>query len=193
MFSALKVNLELSPAPGQDQLSRSDATLGAITHGLLLQREAFSQALRRLVMKHPVIAEDVHQELLHNDSLFRTLSDDLLQYVCGRRSEVIELRRKAFRPRHDRVASLLDNIPPSTTHLFDEARFSDFVKQHERFFFRSPGGVDLKFADHFPAVLRNLPLVQSVPQQLCVTRAPKRRWESRSASFYPCKKASVRR
>lgn len=61
----------------------------------------------------------MHDILVGPDSVFRQLSDDVLQYVCGRRAEVIEQRRKLFLPKNNQVASLMEAIPPSSSHLFE--------------------------------------------------------------------------
>lgn len=135
VFSALKVNSQIKHV-GQDQeyLVRADTTLGTITHGLLLQREAFSETLRKLLTKHPSIAQEVQREFMDPQSDFRSLSDDLLQYTCGRRAEVIEQRRKAFKPQSDSASSLLEEIPPSATHLFEDGLLTELIKQHDHFF-----------------------------------------------------------
>ncbi|CAH0551341.1 unnamed protein product [Brassicogethes aeneus] len=121
VFSALK-----------EQLSKYDATLGPILHGMLLQREAFSNALGEIIKKHPQTKADLHTNLVKGE--FRQISDDLVQYVCGRRAETIDQRRKILKPKNEYVASLLENIPPSDTHLFEENSFNDFHKQHEQLF-----------------------------------------------------------
>lgn len=135
VFSALKVNEQISHmcAPDrslQDQMAKMDSTLGTILHGLLLQREAFSDSMNTLINIHPVVKKDVQRLLVASESSFRSLSDDVLQYVCGRRAEVIEQRRRAFTPRNAQVASLLESIPPSSTHLFETDSLADLTKQY---------------------------------------------------------------
>nr|CAH7718486.1 unnamed protein product [Callosobruchus chinensis] len=137
VFSSLKVNPQLPPTlylnQLQDQLAKSDSCLGTILHGMLLQREAFSNTINEIIRKHPGTRSDILNSLVREGD-FRQLSDDLIQYVCGRRAEIIDQRRKIFRPENDYAASLLEKIPPSDTHLFDDQLFDEFYKQHGRFF-----------------------------------------------------------
>nr|CAH7716821.1 unnamed protein product [Callosobruchus chinensis] len=137
VFSSLKVNPQLPPTlylnQLQVQLAKSDSCLGTILHGMLLQREAFSNTINEIVRKHPGTRSDILKSLVREGD-FRQLSDDLIQYVCGRRAEIIDQRRKIFRPKNDYAASLLEKIPPSDTHLFDDQLFDEFHKQHGRFF-----------------------------------------------------------
>ncbi|CAH0562865.1 unnamed protein product [Brassicogethes aeneus] len=136
IFSALKVNPQLPPKPYsnqyQDQLTKIDSCLGTILHGMLLQREAFSNAISEIIKKHPGAKPDILTNLVKEGD-FRQFSDDLIQYVCGRRAEIIDQRKKII-PKNEYVASLLENIPPSETSLFDEKPFAEFYQQHGRFF-----------------------------------------------------------
>ncbi|CAG5053512.1 unnamed protein product [Parnassius apollo] len=96
VFGSLKVNPILTtygPPSNQDQLVRMDYTLGTISHGLLLQREELTNTLKDLAIKHPSMKQDL-KNILSTDTPFKSLSDDLLQYVCGRRAEIIEQRRE---------------------------------------------------------------------------------------------------
>uniref|UniRef100_A0A0A9VX22 Uncharacterized protein n=1 Tax=Lygus hesperus TaxID=30085 RepID=A0A0A9VX22_LYGHE len=55
---------------------------------------------------------------------FRQESDRLLQYVCGKRAELIAERRKNLMPRNPHTQRQLSGIPPSASHLFDEESVS---------------------------------------------------------------------
>lgn len=138
VFSALLTNpqlLQIRPQTHfQDQLSKMHTTLGSILHGLLLQREAFSDAVKELGTEHAGLRADILNTFLGPDSVFRTLSDDVLQYTCGRRAGTIDQRQRAFFPNSDFICSLLKAIPPSTSHLFDEEPLADLLKQNGRFF-----------------------------------------------------------
>ncbi|CAG5058156.1 unnamed protein product [Parnassius apollo] len=114
VFGPLKVNPILTtygPPSNQDQLVRMDYTLGTISHGLLLQREALTNTLKDLAIKHPAMKQDL-KNILSTDTSFKSLSNDLLQYVCGRRAEIIEQRRNGFLPKEEYQAALLRAIPP---------------------------------------------------------------------------------
>lgn len=145
VFSALRVNKELSYASSSDQtqnlLTKADSNLAIILHGLLAQRDYFAEGMKSLISKHPSIKSDVQNIFNGPDSKFKQVSDDVVQFVCGKRAEVIEQRRKKFFPRNPQVVSLLEGIPPSSTHLFEEQRFSDVTRQHGSMFrtsFRKP-------------------------------------------------------
>nr|CAI5827641.1 unnamed protein product [Callosobruchus analis] len=134
VFSALHVNPQLNflTSASQDYNAKMDSCLGTISHGLLLQRDAFTNAIKTIVTKHPSAKEDITTHLLKGE--FREISDEIIQYTCGRRAEAIELGRKSFYPKNDAIASQLENIPPLETFLFDETQFADFFKLHGRFF-----------------------------------------------------------
>nr|CAH7718718.1 unnamed protein product [Callosobruchus chinensis] len=139
VFSALQINQQikhLAPSPASDILTKSDMSFGLICHGLLLQREALSKSLREIGAKFPDAVTDIQRLITDSRSEFRSVSDDLLQYTCGRRAEIIELRRKAFRPRSDYMASLLLAIPPSPSYLFEERALAELLRSHPDLFFR---------------------------------------------------------
>lgn len=143
VFSALKVNLPFaknSSGQLQDQLARTDSTLGTIIHGLLLQRDALSNAIRELSSKHPLLKEDL-KNAFSKESPLRLVSDDLLQYACGRRAEVIEQRRNSLLPKDEYQTALLNAIPPSSTHLFCEKQLNELMRQpmQQQFFRVSTG------------------------------------------------------
>lgn len=141
VFGPLKVNPILttygSPS-NQEHLIRMDYTLGTISHGLLLQREALANTLKDLANKHPAMKQDL-KDILSADTAVKSISDDLLQYVCGRRAEIIEQRRNGFLPKEEYQLTLLSAIPPSTSHLFCEAQLTELLKQpSQQTFFRNP-------------------------------------------------------
>ena len=123
LFQQLDVNPQLGySGSSSDRLySQMDQMLGTLSHGLLLQRKVFSDAMQALVSAHPSVGTDVHIQFASSGCAFRTTSDDLLKYVCGKRSAVIEARRKLFEPSDPVMASQLHAIPPSARFLFNEA------------------------------------------------------------------------
>nr|CAI5818421.1 unnamed protein product [Callosobruchus analis] len=123
VFSSLKVNPQLPPTLSlnqlQDQLAKTDSYLGTILHGMLPQREAFSNKISEIIRKHPGARSDIF---------------NIRMYVCGRRAEIIDQRRKIFRPKNDYAAYVLEKNPPLDIHLFDDQLFAEFFKQHAQFF-----------------------------------------------------------
>lgn len=138
-FTALKTNnllVGLTPDWKSNKvLERFDLTLGAISHGLIQQRMIFQDLLASLPKE---VKRAVGKEFVAADSKFRKTSDALLQYVCGRRAEVLQHRREVYKPKKA-LRDILDDIPPSETHLFEESAFSAAVKEQ--------GGVHKFFPD----------------------------------------------
>lgn len=129
-FCALKTNNVLAHVtPTWSSISileKFDHTLGAITNGLLQQRNIFKEVRNKLPED---IRQKVGKDFMAADSKFRKNSDELFQYVCGRRSEVLKMRRSTYKPKNKVLASLLDDIPPTEHHLFDDAKLTQAIKE----------------------------------------------------------------
>lgn len=60
VFSSLKVNRELSGlAPPNPTLARKDHMLGTLVHGLLLQRKALREGLKKVAKAHPAASKEL--------------------------------------------------------------------------------------------------------------------------------------
>lgn len=101
-------------------------TLGALTYGLLLQRKAFEEACTKLEAK---AKQEIQKHFLDSNSEFRKISDNLLQYTCGRRAEVIQTRRDTYKCPNKVLNDVLHEIPPSDTHLFCEEKLNEAIKE----------------------------------------------------------------
>ncbi|XP_044577013.1 uncharacterized protein LOC123260123 [Cotesia glomerata] len=132
VFDSLKINTQLEGLVSQSYyltlLERMDELTGTLTHGLLKQRQFLMEGMKSLATKHPEAYNDIKGAFLR-DSKFKETSDDLLQFTCARRAEVIEMRRNVFKPSEQHHAAKLAEIPPSETHLFDEELLSKFLDQ----------------------------------------------------------------
>lgn len=73
----------------------------ALSNAFLAQNEAVNSALQNLVdwsasndiqLNMSSFIEKLNQ-LFGNDSKYKTVSHDILQVICGKRAEVLELRR----------------------------------------------------------------------------------------------------
>lgn len=130
VFTSLKTNnllAEITPHwKSTEILEKSDLTLGAITNGLIQQRLIFQNLLESLPAD---IKNIVGRDFVAANSEFRKNSDALLQYVCGRRAEVIKQRREVYKPPNKTLRDILHDIPPSGTHLFEEKSLSEVVKE----------------------------------------------------------------
>ncbi|XP_049870955.1 uncharacterized protein LOC126370212 isoform X2 [Pectinophora gossypiella] len=129
-FSCLKTNNILASATPSYKsvniLEKFDLTLGAVTNGLLQQRKCFQELLDKLPRE---TRHQVGKYFLAADSNFRKVSDNLLQYVCGRRAEVIQQRRESYRPTNKVLKQILHDIPPSETHLFMDKTLTEVIKE----------------------------------------------------------------
>lgn len=152
VFSALAVNTELAslnrnPYP---LLTKQDGILGTICHGILLQWRALVDDLKKLAKVYPAAKKDIRKML--KDSTFLSVSDDLLQFTCGHRAEAIEMRRKVFKTKHEALTVALQQIPPSSTHLYEEKSLASFLKDNggigQLFPSRQGGFIDKKYT-HF--------------------------------------------
>ncbi|KAJ2937121.1 hypothetical protein O0L34_g19445 [Tuta absoluta] len=129
-FTSLKVNGNLATVtPSWNMvtlLEKMDMCLGAITHGLLKQRETFQNVYQKAP---PNVKSYISKEILSPDAPFRKISDSLLQYTCGKRAETIQQRRGIYKPANKTLNELLHAIPPSEHHLFAEPQLSELVKE----------------------------------------------------------------
>lgn len=96
MFSRLKINPEIEAHPSKEGelLANMDGTLGVLTHALLLQQEMLKSAMKEVFKKDSAAAPVLREHLESKDSSFRKVSECLLQFVCGKRSDVFQKRRK---------------------------------------------------------------------------------------------------
>lgn len=137
VFSQLQINsgLPINKGAYTDILAKIDSSFGTICHSLLKQRAIFQKSMRDFMSKHPQTAEDLKAMFGGTQAEFRVLSDDLLQYVCGKRAEIIELRRRNHMVKDQTIIPLLQKIPPSDTHLFEEEKLETVRRDHG---FRKP-------------------------------------------------------
>lgn len=136
VFTALKVNPQLSNITPKwcnpEILLKIDKTLGVLTHALLLERQALEDGLQQVAreVKDPLVISSIQQNVLSKESNYRRISDQALQYACGRRAEIIAARRSYYSPSDKARDAVMQSIPPSTTHLFDETTLTETLKQY---------------------------------------------------------------
>nr|CAI5826076.1 unnamed protein product [Callosobruchus analis] len=153
----------LSPSNSYgDYLEKTEGSYGTICHGLLLQRTAFQEGLQNMIKACPSAAEVISKELLGEDCAFRHHSDNVLQFVCGKRSEAIKLRRKHISfPNHANLLPL-NKIPPSESHLFDEAKLEEALRTQN---------ISLR-----PSFKRKYPYSRQEQRPQKITRKPEKRY-----------------
>nr|CAI5853761.1 unnamed protein product [Callosobruchus analis] len=107
-------------------LTKMDASLGIITHGLLMQRKHFADGIQHIMETHPEATEDLLKVFSGDDSKFKSFSDVLLQYVCGKRAEIIEARRKLYEFEKGSISQMMRDIPPSENSCMMEIAYQSF-------------------------------------------------------------------
>lgn len=129
-FVSLKVNEELCHFnKKKDFLVTSDNFLAGLTNAHLEQRELLRQGLQDLVNwaatnpkeLNPSSLFDKVSGFLGPNSLLHKSAEKIMQIICGRRSECIEIRRERIlkEVNNSNLKVTLRNIPPSSEHLFN--------------------------------------------------------------------------
>lgn len=129
VFQPLAMNpqLEGRAEKADFALRRQERLLGTLTFGLLAQRKVFKEGTALLAKRCPESAQFFDECLLGKKTDFRSVSEALIQLVCGKRQEVIAERRAAVETDNSISQRQLQEIPPSATHIFDEEAFSKWV------------------------------------------------------------------
>lgn len=160
-FTELKVNeefrcLENSFSPLRwFQMERSFA---ALSQALLAQNECVNTALQNLVdwsnsadvqLNAFSIYEKLKQ-LFGNDSGYKTVSHDILQIICGKRAEVLEIRRRDLlkKLKDKYIREDIERIPPSCDYMFNPGLLSAYIQKI--------GGID-KLQKQAPSATRSRP------------------------------------
>lgn len=189
-FCALKVNNHLAAnTPNWQslaQLEKFDLILAAITHGLLQQREAFQEAFKTLDIQ---MQKELNKVFLGPDSKFKKISDQLLQYTCGRRAEIIQTRRETYKSNNKVLNEILHDIPPSETHLFSEEKLTEIMKDQggaNRFFPKKAISSATRTAKTSTSTSRNRKQYsQSQPHWKCPKKGSYRRRDNKEPSTKP--------
>lgn len=135
VFSALKINPQLANRTPRvvkaETLIKFDQTLAVISHGLLQQRHAFLEGVKKLMEGSNSADQQVIQNtFLNKDCEFRRSSDQLIQYVFGRRADVLSQRRAFYTCPNAALNPILQDVPPSETHLYDQGKLAEVIKEN---------------------------------------------------------------
>ncbi|CAG9773643.1 unnamed protein product [Ceutorhynchus assimilis] len=95
-----------------------------------MQRKAAQDNISELAAKYPNLANHLKKKFGDSSSDLRIVSDDLLQYVCGKRAEIIESRRRLYEPPTEN-AKILRDIPLSGSFLFDENQIKELYTHQD--------------------------------------------------------------
>ncbi|KAI5639428.1 hypothetical protein NE865_08103 [Phthorimaea operculella] len=150
-FTSLSVNPQLAGKTPNwvpyEQVVKYDQTLGALTHGLLQQRKLLIEVLSVVAneIKSNALNDAIKKHITGPETDFKKFNDELLQYTCGRRAELIEFRRSLYKPPSKFMNDVLHNVPPSSTHLFEENALSETFKQNGGFYKFFPASKNSSF------------------------------------------------
>lgn len=128
-FIELKLNDELCHLNrGKDYLASTERSMAGLTNGLLEQKEIIRNNLQELVNwanstpneLTPGNLYDKIVQLFGPSSQNYTVSEQLLQIVCGKRAECVEVRREKVISEvpNKNLQATLRRVPPSSEHLF---------------------------------------------------------------------------
>ncbi|CAH0723181.1 unnamed protein product, partial [Brenthis ino] len=136
-FVELEVNDEIKQFDKINNLVTTDRSLGAITHGIIMQSDALKSGVFDLLQwvqdTDNFVKVDLEKKIKDIFSgEFQKISLDCLQLLCGRRADIIEQRREAFLNFvKDRfLKATLKKTPPSCDFLFSKEQFSDFLNNN---------------------------------------------------------------
>lgn len=130
-FLELETNGEVRPYDTLPHLAKADKAYAAMTFCALKLNECLQENVRNLLTWAKSDSSNLSQLNSKIEELFlkgdyHKISTDLIQLVCGHRSEIVEVKRDAILKHvKDPVVKMsLNKIPPSNTHIFEEEAFS---------------------------------------------------------------------
>lgn len=137
-FVELEVNEELKRLDKNGSFAPAlDRSLGALSNAILCQTESVRENMQALVnwaaepgtRLTPSTLFDKIQGMFAKESTYSRTTDDVLQIVCGRRTECLQNRRKALLEgvRDPFTREGLARIPPSSSHLFNKEVLAAYI------------------------------------------------------------------
>lgn len=142
-FIELAINDELkrfeSPTHEDNRLHLLERTFAALSNAILTQKDELRDNLQKLIdwaaEKDTVLSAsslfDKIEQVFNKQSNYMKATDDILQITCGRRADMINLRRESLLKQIPDVYScdVLQNIPPSQEFLFNAEAFNTFLQK----------------------------------------------------------------
>lgn len=116
-----------------------ERTFAALTNAILCQKDELHKTLQSLVdwsnesresLTPSSLFEKV-EKLFSKESSYSKVTDDLLQIVCGRRADFINIRREAMLRQISEGfhRDVLHKIPPSTESLFNDEAVQTYLQK----------------------------------------------------------------
>lgn len=116
-----------------------ERSFAGLTNALLCQKDELHKTLQSLVdwaissgeTLTPNTLFDKVESLFSKDSAYSRVTEDLLQIVCGRRADLINIRREGLLRQISESfhRDILHKIPPSTETLFDEEAVQTYLQK----------------------------------------------------------------
>lgn len=136
-FTDIEMNEEVKAYDSPRHLVNADKAFAALTMCVLKQNEYLQKTLRDLLTWardcDSLNYESLHQKLndLFSTGDFHKTSSDLLQMICGHRSDIIQMRRDYVtkQTKDPLVKTCLRKIPPTATNLFDAEKFTAAIEK----------------------------------------------------------------
>lgn len=137
-FCNLKINDEMCFLnKGKDFLAPTEEIMAAITNGMLHQRELMQLGLQEIInWAHNNQNEFCYENLFNKitstfgcESPSYRLSEQILQIICGKRAECIEVRRRRLIDEipDKNIQAALKNIPPNEEYLFEKTKLRALI------------------------------------------------------------------
>ncbi|XP_072945544.1 uncharacterized protein [Epargyreus clarus] len=141
-FSELRINEELRSLEdpfSSFKLSQIERSYAALSNAFLAQNEYVNSALQSLInwseksegQLTPISLYENLKNLFGNESKFTSVSQDILQIICGKRAEVLESRRRALLKnlKQKYMREDLDRAPPSSEYIFNPEALSAYISK----------------------------------------------------------------
>lgn len=142
-FVELTINDELrrfeSPLNEDYRLHLLERTFAALTNAVLSQKEELRNTLQGLIdwssdsttSLTPSALFEKLEQAFSKQSAYTKVSDDILQIICGRRSDFVHLRRDSLLKQipDEFHHGALQRIPPSVDFLFDSQPLNDYLQK----------------------------------------------------------------
>lgn len=116
-----------------------ERSFAALSNAFLGQNESVNTALQALidwsaspsVQLSPNNLYNKLNEFFGEHSHYKTVSHDILQIICGKRAEVLELRRRSLlKPLKDKyLREDIEKIPPSAEYMFNPQFLASYIQK----------------------------------------------------------------
>lgn len=138
-FIGLKINEELCHLnKSKDYLASTEQLLAGMSNVLLEQRQLLKKGLQDVIdwasanenkLNVSALFDKITTAFGPGSSMYKN-SENLMQIVCGKRAECIEIRRDRILKEinNPNLKAMLQNVPPSSEYLFSRAALTPLIQ-----------------------------------------------------------------